>query len=221
MARCHHIPAIPGVTISSDTDFCEITPPNGSQEIVADASACGTYVTSPMTMADSCENKLFDCWASEVINTSGISVNYYVLDREHSERDAVYDEAINICWRGPYEVMAVFSYNGRTLVPLEQGLTADFRAKITISRMSFEALGLEMPRVGDVIHVWDTAFYAKWASIDEEIRGSGMYFDVVEILDAGHTFDGPFFTNWELDVKRITTFTPERKVYGDGDPTTR
>jgi hypothetical protein len=164
------------------------------------------------------EHLLFDGYAQEHVRISGTTVDYYHLDVKKSEKDPLYNEPVARKYEGPYRLNAFLSYPDEESEAGEEGLKTSWTSMLWIPRVEIENAHAPEPFIGDIIRVWKTPYYER-SSVNaqneqEEIPGSGFYFDVIKVHDDGHMFDNPWFVGFMLDLKRRTEDTPERRLRG-------
>jgi len=93
-------------------------------------------------------------------------------------------------------------FDNRTDTAEETGLKHQYDAELAISRNEWEdKFGTAVvPKIGDVITVWTTT--GPWS------------FDVIKADKAGIVVDSGEWVDWKFNLKRNSTFVPERKVDG-------
>ena len=163
---------------------------------------------------------LFDQWAQEHTSVCGTDIRYFSFDRAKSTIDPLYGEATSLQYSGPYGVRGFVEYPENQAEQREEGFAIEFRCKAWIARAEIERAHCPVPVEGDILEFWDNPFFDA-ASIG---RGStktgvgGYYFDVQQVSDDGHVFDGADFVGFSLELKRYTADAPERRLmYEQGD----
>jgi hypothetical protein len=217
MGRCHDIPDLSEACGSvCDDKTCNAPDSIASSPRVGGGNGCHDVSTAVLQMDDS-EADLFDCWASEFVGIGGTAIDYFTLNLAKSTRDEVYDEPVDMVWDGPYRYSAHVRYTQeRTAEAREEGMVWDIRMEIWIPRTAFEVSCTDRPKEGDVIRVWQVPFFGQWGSGNSVLTNAGYYFDVTNVQDDGHIFDGPHFVGFKLSAKRTTTYVGERRIFGDG-----
>ena len=214
MARQDQIPLWMSET-SAQTDSCAVDSTAEEVQLLGGGTACSELELSPLRMGDE-ESELFDCLAKEVVDISGIAVEWYSLDLEGSVRDPVYDEPIEMAWKGPYQLKAHVTMNERNAEAREEGMVWTFSFELWVARAEVEEKYMARPKEGDVVRLWNVPFFDQFGSGNSTIDGAGFFFSVTRVESDGHLFDGPTFTGFKCELKRNTTFAPERMVFGDG-----
>ncbi len=158
------------------------------------------------------ELKLHDQYAKEHTRRIGTQVDYFCLNIPDSIIDPVYGEAIAHNFSKAFKIFGYLSWPNPSFDAREDGTHTTFTGSLWLARKELEDVGMPLPREGDVVRFWDTAYYNFAAANDRKVEGAGMFFDVFECKDDGHLFDSPYFVGFKLDIKRRTEFGPERKL---------
>ncbi len=178
----------------------------------------------PQAFLDDCkftlcdgESFLFQCWASEHIEIAGVEIEMFHLDLEGSERDPLYDEAIERVFQGSYRMKAFVEYPESTPEATESGLHATWDASVWIPTAQLIESGAPAPAEGDVIRFWDknNDFFRRFSVLEQDIPGSGYFFDIIKADEDGHLFDQATFLGFKCALKRKTEFTAERRMAND------
>jgi len=217
--RCHNVPNL-NILRNSD-EIC----PDGSIDrndyVIRGGdrdAVCACEVVAGGFDLDDDELKLFDCWAEEEIDISGTPITYYAIDFDGTIRDPLYDEPIALAFK-KFDIKALISYPESTPEAREEGFKIEFRGQATLARVTIEKECMPVPQEGDILQIWDIPFYRDWGQARAtNVPNSGYYFDVTAVSETDHIFDNPAFLYFRLDLKRNTTFTPERKLFGDVEP---
>lgn len=169
----------------------------------------------PLHLGDE-ERAFFDSVAVEQMSIAGTPLDYYALDRANSIKDPLYNEASERIYAGPFRVWAYISDPESTPEVRDEGVDTSWTAKCWIPRKVLDDAGCPVPNEGDVIVVWNTPFHEDWSAgtAAETPPGSMYAFDCTNVNDMGHLFDNSAFIGYEIDVKRRTFFTPERRIDG-------
>lgn len=158
------------------------------------------------------ERFLFDLWAQEHTHILGTKIDVWSLDVEKSKRVAIYDEPSCRTWKGPFTMKGFFQWADSTPEAREDGIRTTWTTEGWISRKDFEDVGAPSLSEGDVIKVWDSAFFKKFSVDDQDIPVSGYFFDVINVNDDGHLWDQFNFVGYSFTISRRTDFTPERRL---------
>ena len=158
------------------------------------------------------EQKLFDSYAQETTKISGTDCEYYSLDIACSTVDPLYDEAVKRVFKGPYLVKGFLRFPKQRVMVAPDGATVLWDSELWLARLDMEKVLSPPPQPGDVVRFWNTRFFNFDAAFEEKVPKSGMYFNVINVNTDGHLFDNPTFVGFKLDLKRNTSFTPERRV---------
>ena len=199
-------------------DFCEKREGDEDQPFRLLSRSGGLCEDIVLTKADMRikDTELHDCWAKEYADVNGTPIEWFVLDMQKSPRDDIYDEVLHR-YAGPFKFKGVIEKPTRSAIPDETGISAFFDTKVWIARKCVEDECMGVPKIGDIVQLWDLPFYADWASLNSKgVRNAAYAFDVVDVQEDGHPFDGPFFVGFDVSLQRNTKFSPERKIYGDG-----
>jgi len=165
---------------------------------------------------------LLDCWAKDYVDTNGTDGYYFSLDLQKSVRDPLYDEPIERIWNGPYELKVWVRKPDKTVTAREEGLEGEFSSTLWVPRVTIEEKCVPRPKEGDIVLFWNLPFFADFGSLlSSDIAKAGWYYDITSVKTDGHMTDGPHFEGFEMEAIRRTSYTPERKIYGDGPPRTR
>jgi len=152
------------------------------------------------------ELPLFDLWANEHIRICGVEIRYYSFDADNTDVDPVYNEPINRAWNGPFKMFAFVGHEPGSATAEETGFRIEWYTEAWIPRREFERVGCPAPSEGDILEFWRIPYF------DGASGGEGYFFDVTQVADDGHLFDGPAFVGFLFDIRRNTTFTPEQKI---------
>jgi len=159
------------------------------------------------------ERLLFDGYAVEQARISGAPVDYWSINATDTKKDPLYAEPIERVFDGPFRVFGIFLSADQTPVFTEEGLAATFDTSVMLPRKALEDAGVPSPSHGDVVHVWDLPLYIALSTPEAKpLPGAGYYFDVLNANPDGYIIDSPTFVRWNLQLKRRTTFTPERRL---------
>jgi len=156
------------------------------------------------------ELPLLDSVAMETAS-QGTPIEYYSLSIEGSTIDPLYIEPINRAFT-LFNLMGVVEWPDSTPEMLEGGARTRFQNTITIPRRAFELAGAPAPSEGDAVRFWMTPFFDDFSVDGANVPNAGFYFDVIDVDDDGHPYDGPEFIWFKLSCKRTTDFTPERRI---------
>lgn len=163
------------------------------------------------------ESFLFACWANEHVNIAGVEVELFHLDLEESTRDPLYDEPIERVFQGAFKLKAFIEFPSSTPEAREEGIRVTWDASIWIPTSQLIEKNIPTPAEGDVVRFWDSSieFFKKFSVMEQDIDGSGYFFDITRVDDDGHLFDQAFFVGFKCDLKRKTEMTPERRMAND------
>jgi hypothetical protein len=155
---------------------------------------------------------MWDHFAQEPVNAEGTPTEIYQRDLSSTKSDPLYSEPIVNSFIGPYVVLAQIEWPEFTPEAAEEGLRALWPSGIWIPRKSLEAVYARAPREGDIVRFWKLPYFDKRASRDQNVPGSGFYFDVIKCNDDGHIVDNAEFVGFRCDLKRRSNFTPETQL---------
>jgi len=204
--RYHNVPDLDG----------DLTPQGGPGDSKSLGADGGEEVgTSPMFLGDS-ELELFDLWARESTAISGTKIKYYSQDQSNSTYDPVYGEPISMSYRGPFELDAFVAYPTSTAETREEGAAIEWRCDMWVARAEWEDRSVPVPIEGDIVEFWDIPFFDKFSMGKGDPNFGGYFFDVIQVSDDGHLFDGAAFVGFTFQLKRYTAMTPERKLFQQG-----
>ena len=160
------------------------------------------------------ELELFDQYAQEHARITGTPCDYYKLDIKNSKLDPLYGEPIEggEVYSKAFKIFAHILWPNPNLRVQEAGVSMEFSSVIWVSRKEMDDKGIPSPFAGDIIRFWDIPYFNKLSVTNQDIEGSGMYFDVIDVKDDGHIKDTPFFVGFKLQVKRTSKFEAERKL---------
>lgn len=159
------------------------------------------------------EHFLFDLWAQEHTRIAGTKIEFYSLNTDKSQRDALYDEPVVRHFDGPFSLVGYVEYPNDETEAREEGFRTTWTGTIWIARKEFEDANAPIASEGDVIRIWDKPFFNdNWATSGDEVPGGGYYFDLTNVSDAGHLFDNPWFVGVTSRIRRRQEFTPERRL---------
>ena len=161
------------------------------------------------------ERWLFDGYAQENLHIAGTPFDYYWLDVANTEIDALYGEAGERAFRGPYKLTGWLEMPIRLDAMRMEGRSATWNPSAWVARKDVEDARIYQPKEGDVIQVWQIPFYESFSDVlpsNKPTPGSGFYFDVTEVETNGQMFDTPSFVGYKLTLKRRTMFSPERRL---------
>ena len=161
------------------------------------------------------EQGLFDCIAQEHVSISGTEVEFFHFDKVASSRDPLYDEAIERVFEGIYKIKVYLEYPEASVEVGENGMKKMWDGEAWIPRVELERVGVPVPTESDVIRVWNTPFFDKYAVIDQDIPGSGYFYNIIKVVEDGHLFDTSGFVGFKVMLKRSTDYTPERRIDSD------
>lgn len=158
------------------------------------------------------EMALMDCYTTEHIDIFGTDIWYYSLNLATSVRDPLYDEPVERKYV-PYKVKGFVTLPDGPKELTQEGFSSSWDAVAYISRKSIEAAGAPPPGEADILRFWDTPFFNKDGSVNGfPIPDAGFYFSVVAGGEDGFRFDNPDFTVFTATLRRVSKFTPERKL---------
>lgn len=159
---------------------------------------------------DDSEVGVFDCINQDLIELTGVEINYYAYDvtaaQNRTKIDPLYGEPRERVMQGPLRIMAMVKYPEYNPLAEESGFGREWDAEVIISRAALDQKGLPYPSESDIIEMWRTPYHDMWS------MGKGMFFDVVKSKHDGHINDSPTFTQFRLTLKRRSQFGAERRV---------
>ena len=158
------------------------------------------------------ELRLHDSIATEVNCIAGQQVDYFQIDIEGSEVDAVYDEPADREFIGPFNINMFVEWPDSVNEVREEGFRTSYSSRAWVARKHLEDNALRAPVEGDVVRFWKLPFFDSFAVDEVEAPDRGYFFDVVDIDHDGHLFDGPAFVGFWLVLQRRTDFSPERRL---------
>lgn len=161
------------------------------------------------------EEPILSCWAKEYVDIAGVKIELFHLDIDESVRDPLYDEAIERVFQGSFRMKAFVEYPEAQPEAGESGLKAIWTATVWIPRLSIEEVNAPTPAEHDVIRVWNSPFFKKYSVLEQDIEGSGYFFDLIKVDEDGHIFDQTGFVGFKCDLRRDTKYTPERRMAND------
>jgi hypothetical protein len=205
MARWHDVPDLKDY-FKPDT--------RTSRKIASEEDKGVTHEIHTFQMGDQ-ELPIFDSWAQEHARISGTPIRLWSLDVSASTIDPLYGEPTDLVFNGPFEMVGVVTFPDGLAEAREKGLRTEFNASLWIARQEFEMVNCPRPGEGDIVAFWDIPFYEGWSSATRDRPAGGYFFDVHQVADDGHLFDGPAFVGYTLEIRRSTTYAPERKLFGD------
>ena len=164
------------------------------------------------------EKTLFECVSAEHVRILGTTVGYWILNLTGAV-DPLYNEAITRKYDGPYVMKAWVEFPPTEPEATEVGLSQDQAVTLWISKLLFEKSGASRaPKIGDIVQFWDTEYFRQQATLNEEPPAdAGYFFDVIDSDEDGVLFDSPNFVGWTLRIRRNSKFTPERRIYEEGE----
>lgn len=156
---------------------------------------------------------LFDSFAQEHTNIGGTDVDIYIPNLKKSRRDPLYNEPTVPVFDGPFRVRVYATDIEYTPEASERGFRQIFTASLWLPRKTVEdAKIMPPPREGSVVLIWKTPYFDRFSEPEPFIPGLGFYFDVLKADVDGHPFDNSGFVGFKMDVKRRTSFNPERRL---------
>jgi hypothetical protein len=203
VGRRHDIPNI--------KDFLKPRGGPGQRHLVGEKDGA-RMVLNPMHLSDD-ELPLFDVWAQEHARIAGTKIQWWSCDPAGSERDPLYDEPILSKWAGPFNMIGVPTYPDSIAESRDEGFKVEFRGDLWVARKEFEDAGAPGPVEGDIVFFWKLPFFDQASVIRSDPKGAGYYYDVIQVGDDGHLFDGAKFVGFTFELKRNTIFTPERRLF--------
>jgi hypothetical protein len=159
------------------------------------------------------EKFLFDLIGSEHAKFSGTTIEFYNMDRERTQVDPLYGEAVEKVWVGPYKLIGHIEWPDPRPENREEGYRTTHIASAWIARTEFEQAHLEWPSRGDIVRVWSIPFFDAAAVDDESTPNAGYYFNIVNVQDDGHMFTNADFAGFKLELRRYSEFVPERRIF--------
>jgi hypothetical protein len=146
-----------------------------------------------------CDQCLFDMVAQEVNQLAGTTGIVFQFEPLSSIRDPLYDEEIDTVYKKNaegtegIEIPMFFRSPDRTPITGEEGFRLDRVSELWIAAKDLTNAGLRLPRVGDIIKVWN------------------MYYDVTDYSRSeGYLNDTPdAYSVVKVDVVRRTKAPPE------------
>ena len=187
---------------------CEPCPTPSDQLLALSSQSC----TFELSQA---EEPILSCWAKEHIDIAGVNFELFHLDIDGSVRDPLYDEAIQRVFQGSYIMKGFVEYPESQPEAGESGLKGVWTGTLWVPRLAIEEAGSPVPAEHDVIRFWNGPFYKKYSVLEQDIEGSGYFFDVIKVDEDAHIFDQPAFVGFKIDLKRDTKYTPERRMAND------
>lgn len=173
-----------------------------------------TLSSCELSLCDA-EQSIFDCWAAEHVNAAGVEIEFFHFNLDTSTRDPLYDEAIERVFDGSYKFKAFVEYPEADTEATEQGFHVKWDATLWIPRANIESVGAPIPTEDDVVRLWNTPFYKKYSVAEQDIPGSGYFFNITKVDEDGHLFDQAGFVGFKCVLKRNTEYTPERRMDND------
>jgi len=159
---------------------------------------------------DDSELELFDCINQDLIELTGVEINYYAHNATSPQNrrkvDPLYGERTQPIEATPARIMAVVKYPEYDPLSEETGFSREWDAQVTISRAHLDEKHLPYPSEADVIEMWRTPYHDRWS------MGKGLFFDVLKAKHDGHINDTPTFTQFVLTLKRRSQFGAERRI---------
>lgn len=159
---------------------------------------------------DDSEVELFDCINTDLIELTGVEINFYGYDptsvQNRAKIDPLYGEPTERDIQGPFRIPALVKYPEYEPMSEESGFSREWDAQVTVARAHLDERNVPYPSEGDIIEMWRTPYHDRWS------MGKGMFFDVLKAKHDGHINDTPTFTQFLLTVKRRTQFGAERRI---------
>jgi hypothetical protein len=159
---------------------------------------------------DDSEVDLFDCINSDMIELTGVEINYYPHNAQspvnRRKIDPLYGERTEPIAAEPQRNKAIVKYPEYEPMAEESGFAREWDAKVILSRAMLDEKNLPYPSEADVIEMWRTPYHDMWS------MGKGLFFDVIKAKHDGHINDTPTFTQFELTLKRRSQFGAERRI---------
>lgn len=159
---------------------------------------------------DDSELGIFDCINQDLIELTGVEINYYAYDAtavvNRSKVDPLYGEPTERNINGPIRIMALVKYPEYQPLTEDSGFSREWDAEVIISRGSLDDKNAPYPSEADMIEMWRTPYHDTWS------MGKGMFFDVIRAKHDGHLNDSPTFTQFRLTLKRRSQFGAERRI---------
>lgn len=161
---------------------------------------------------DDSEVDLFDCINQDLIELTGVEINYYAYNAQsipnRSRVDPLYGEPTERVTSGAQRIMALVKYPEYEPLTEESGFSREWDSIVTLSRSMLDEKNLPYPSEADVIEMWRTPYHDRWS------MGKGLFFDVVKAKSDGYINSSPTFTQFVLTLKRRSQFGAERRIVG-------
>lgn len=175
---------------------------------------CDPRDSCSFELSKECE-EIFDELNAEHTNIAGTEIDFWLQDLTNSIRDPLYSEPENRIWAGPFRIKALVKLPDDVLEVREEGGRRTWTGKVIIPRLLVEQANMPAwPGEGDILRIWQIPFWdAEAMGDDVNVPGTGLYFDVTQVNNAGFPFDNANFTRFEMDIVRRNEFTPERRLF--------
>lgn len=161
---------------------------------------------------DGSERALFDSIATDLNRHAGTPIEYF--KQVIKSRDPVTSEPLERGWR-KFDMYANFERPTGSPEMREEGFRITWSGTVWITRLEFERAGCPPPEEADVIRAWDVPFFASFGTAYEDVPKAGYYFDIVDVEDDGHINDSAAFVQFQMEIRRRTELTPERRLFGE------
>ena len=163
---------------------------------------------------DDSELEVFDCINQDLIELTGVEINYYAYNVQSAQNrtkvDPLYGEPterhFGTTGTGAARIMALVKYPEYVPLSEESGFSREWDAIVTLSRSMLDEKHLPYPSEADVIEMWRTPYHDMWS------MGKGLFFDVLKAKPDGYLNDTPTFTQFILTIKRRSQFGAERRI---------
>ena len=155
---------------------------------------------------------IFDSIATEVNDIVDCTADFYALNESATIRDPVYDESIQRVFDGPFKVNVWVGYPEQTPQMTPAGTVMIFNCALWVARKHIEDANAPAPKQGDVFHFWKLPVWLKEGNFDETVPNSGFAFNVLNSNPDGVMFDSPSFVGFRCTMRRVSDFTPERRI---------
>ncbi len=156
------------------------------------------------------ELPLWDAIAQEPAKLSGIEFRLYSV-RRAKNLHPLYREPSNggFEWEfhGPWEMMGAFEFDqGNDIDPevSSEGLQKTSNAVLYIARKELEDVLAPVPKIGDVIDLWDR----------QPFGSEFQFWDITKANPDGNIMTSEAYVQYRLELKRRSRFEPGRKVLG-------
>jgi len=159
-----------------------------------------------------CEAGLFDAVTKEHVNVIGVEFDLFHLELAQSSRDPLYDEPVQRVFSGPFRLKGFFTMYETSPEAGQEGFRIGFDSSVFIARSTWEEANSPFPAESDVVRFWNLPFFRQLGVDGVNEPGNGFYFDVVKVDEEGFLHDQPYWMGIQLQLKRRTEFSPERRM---------